>query len=109
MPQCLHGNRNARSDGRALRAGETERPMCNSIPPRNFLRSADLREGPLHQFSCGAGAIGLQPGHFPPTIETDAGKGEPLRIQHPVFGADGELLGVLYRQGEGLEFLVQIS
>jgi hypothetical protein len=106
MPQWLHGN----SDVRALRAGETVRPMCNSIPPTNFLKSLDLREDPLHQFSCEASAIGLRTGHFPPTIETDVGNGEPLNIQRAVFGEDGELLGVLYRQGNlGLEVLVQIG
>jgi hypothetical protein len=110
MPQWLQECSGARWDESALRTGETGRPMCNSISPRNLLTSADLREDPLHQFSCEASAIGLRPGHFPPTIETDAGNGQSLRIQHPVFGADGELLGVLYRQGDvGLEVLIQIG
>ena len=109
VPQCLYGNSDLRY-GRELSAGEAVRPVCNSIPPTSFLKSIDLREDPVHQFSCGASEIGLRPGHFPPSIETDAGDGELLSIQRPVFGADGELLGVLYRQGDrGLEVLVQIG
>jgi hypothetical protein len=84
--------------------------MFNSIPSTSFLKSTDLREDPSHQFSCEASAIGLRPGYFPPTIETDAGNGEPLNIQRAVFDANGELLGVFYRQGDlGLEILVQIG
>ena len=109
MPQCLYDNSDQRY-GIELSAGEAVRPMCNSKLPTSFLKSADLREDPVHQFSCEASAIGLRPGHFPPAIETDAGNGELLSVQRPVFGADGELLGVLYRQGDrGLEVLVQIG
>jgi hypothetical protein len=110
MPQRLNGNSNGRWDGGALRAGATSRPMRNSIPPTSFLKSEDLREDPFHQFLCEPGAIGLRPGHFPPRIATDAGNGESLSIQRPIFDAEGELFGVLYRQGDiGLEILVQIG
>jgi hypothetical protein len=84
--------------------------MCDSIRPTSFLKSVDLREDRSHQFSCEASAIGLRPGCFPKTVETDAGNSNPLSIQRPIFDADGELLGVLYRQGNlGLEVLVQIG
>ena len=84
--------------------------MCDSIRPTSFLKSVDLREDRSHQFSCEASAIGLPPGYFPQTIETDAGSGEPLSRQRAVFGADDNLLGFLYRQGNlGLEVLVQIG
>jgi hypothetical protein len=82
--------------------------MCDSIRPTSFLKSVDLRKDRSYQFSCEASAIGLRPGYFPQTIETDAGNREPLSIHRPVFDADDELLGVLYRQGDpGLEVLVQ--
>jgi hypothetical protein len=84
--------------------------MCDSIRPTNFLKSVDLREDRSHQFSCEASAIGLCPGCFPQTIETDAGNGEPLSIERAAFGADDRVLGVVYRQGDlGLEVLVQIG
>jgi hypothetical protein len=110
MPQWLHDNSSVRWGERALPAGETVSPMCNSILATNFLEPADLREDTVYRFSCKASAIGLRPGHFPPTIETSAGNGEPLNIERAVFDGDGELLGVLYGQGDlGLEVLVQIG
>jgi hypothetical protein len=84
--------------------------MCDSTRPTGFLKSVDLREDRSHQFSCESSAIGLCPGCFPQTIETDAGNTKPLSIQRPIFDADGELSGVLYRQEDlGLEVLVQIG
>jgi hypothetical protein len=84
--------------------------MGDSIRPTSFLKSVDLREDRSHKFSCEASAIGLRPGYFPQTIETDAGNGEPLSIERAAFGADDKVLGVLCRQGDlGLEVLVQIG
>jgi hypothetical protein len=111
MPQKLNGT-SSRALGRKSARGWGIAPTIrNTIPPTSFLRAADLREDPLHQFLCDPTAVGLRPGHFPPTIATDAGNGEPFSIQRPVFDADGELFGVLYRQGNlgGLVVLVQIG
>ena len=84
--------------------------MGHSVRSTSFLKSVDLRKYRSHQFSCEARAIGLPPGYFPKTIETDAGNGEPLSVERAAFGADDRVLGILYRQGDlGLKVLVQIG
>ncbi len=75
--------------------------------PDAFLRSCLVRSIDNGcGLSCDAAVLGLQRGYFPATIETDVGRGDPLRVDHPVFDEDGNFVGVAYRQSSGCEVLV---
>ena len=82
--------------------GNGDRPL-----PGLFLRASDLcaTDSPRH-FSCKASIISLHPGHYPGMMETDVGNGDTLYIDRSIFDADGNFVGVAYRQSGGCEVSV---
>ena len=53
--------------------------------------------------------IGLHPGHFPGTMETDLGNGDTLYIDGAIFDGGGNFVGVAYRQSGGCRVSVFID
>ena len=77
------------------------------MPSVPILRASDLRSDDYqHWHLCPSSQLGLQPGYFPPTIETDIGDGSPFQLERPIFDERGKFLGVTYRQNGGSEVLV---
>jgi hypothetical protein len=77
--------------------------------PVAFLKASDLRPDAKRWISCGASALGLKRGHFPGTIETDAGNGGALKLDRPIYDERGKFAGVAYRQSGGCEVLVLLD
>jgi hypothetical protein len=75
--------------------------------PGSFLKAVDLQSTDKQSsFSCSASVLGLQRGHFPGTIETDAGNGSTFHMDRAVFDERGNFVGIAYRQVGGCEVLV---
>ncbi len=77
--------------------------------PGIFLKASDLRSNAKRWLSCGASVLSLKRGHFPGTIETDAGNGGALKLDRPVYDEGGKFVGVAYRQSGGCEVLVLLD
>lgn len=78
--------------------------------PGPFLHSSQVSAtDDREHFSCKASMIGLHPGHFPGTMETDLGNGDTLYIDGAIFDGGGNFVGVAYRQSGGCRVSVFID
>ena len=82
---------NPNASGITYRRNETTAPGV-------FLNATDLRANAKRWFSCRASELGLERGHFPGRLETDAGNGVAFKLDRPLYDEEGKFTGVVYRQ-----------
>jgi hypothetical protein len=66
-------------------------------------------EHDVHRWTAEASDIGLAPGEWPLSIQTDLGNGQPFYLASADKTPSGDLAGVRYRQGLGCLSLLIIN
>jgi hypothetical protein len=66
-----------------------------------MIRYGDVTESEVHTFTAEASSLGLPPGEWPVSLETEIGNRQPFIRTSRKIDADGDTMWVTYRQALG--------